>query len=369
VPVVSVNVTQLVTRVARVLPQNLVQLAMREADRYRGWFRTDADTLGDELGEWLGASTNAVRSARNREARTMVALGDFLKDAPERGVYAVCVGADSVNKEDAKLVCVTDIGLSARRGGGEVTVWVTSLSEGAAKAGRTVQLYAPNGAELARGVSDARGGGRLVGPRGKEPFLLAAQAEGGDGTFLVLNAPGERTAGTREFLAPQTCEAFVMTDRGIYRHGETLFAQALIRDGEGRAPAPFPSVLEAVRGDGTVVAASLPVVSDPLGAVTAEMAIPEFWRSGRYGVRVRLPGREGKVLGESHVLVESFVPPQIRVALEGLPASVTNGAELAFSVRAAGRAGRSATRRRARRRGAWRRAGRRWTRTGKARSP
>ena len=40
------------------------------------------------------------------------------------------------------------------------------------------------------------------------------------------------------------------------------------------------------------------------------------------------------VLGETHVGVESFVPPQIRVSLDGLPASVTNGADLAFSVKA-----------------------------------
>ena len=332
IPVMSVNVTQIVTRVARVLPQNLVQLSMREADRYRGWFRRDPKTLGNELGDWFPEHTNAVRAARNKEARTMVALGDILKGAPQRGVYAVCVTADDVDYDDSPsmLVCVSDIGLSARRGEDEVVVWVTSLSEGAAKSGRAVQLYAPNGAELARGKSDAQGIVRLAVPKDKEPFLLAAQVDG-DETFLVLN--NRESSPTRPFLKPRECEAFVMTDRGIYRHGETLFVQTLLRDAEGRAPETFPLLLETVRGDG-VVTASVPVTPDALGAATAEVPVPEFWRSGQYRVRARLPGDEGKVLGETRVSVESFVPPQIRVSLDGLPASVTNGAELAFSVKA-----------------------------------
>ena len=330
VPVASINATQLVTRVARVLPQNLVQLAMRETDRYQGWFRSDAETLGDELGEWLGIHTNAVRAARNQEARTMIALSDLLRNAPQRGVFALNVAANDGGGSSSKLVCVTDIGLSARRGDGEVIVWVTTLSDSAAKAGRAVQLYAPNGAELARGVSDAQGIVRLPVKKGKEPFLVTAQADG-DETFLTLT--DRETSPTRPFLKPQECEAFVMTDRGIYRHGETLFVQTLLRNGEGRAPVPFPSVLEVVRGDGTVVA-SVAVTSDEFGAVTAEVPIPEFWRSGGYQVRARLPGDGGKVLGQTRVVIESFVPPQIRVSLANLPASVTNGAELAFAVKA-----------------------------------
>lgn len=331
VPLSSMNVTQSVARLARVLPQNIVQLAMREQDRYRGYSYTNARHVGDELGEWVAVSTNRLANTKNREQRTLLPLSDILPKGEQRGVFAVSLQKNDSEEEAAsKLICITDLGVSALHNDRSVTVWVNSLSSGHPLADCEVQLYAPNGSEVVRGRSDAQGVVELTVPNGKDPFLLAAQLAA-DSTFITLDCA--ETGSERTYLKERECEAFVMNDRGIYRHGETIFTQALLRDAHGVAVPEIPVVMEIVRSDGSVVA-SQTVVSDALGSVSMRKEVPQVWRSGRYNVHVKLPGNDGRTLGASRVLVESFVPPQIRVALQGLPTSVTNGTELSFAVSA-----------------------------------
>ncbi|MCX7005893.1 MAG: hypothetical protein NTY53_01335, partial [Kiritimatiellaeota bacterium] len=86
-------------------------------------------------------------------------------------------------------------------------------------------LYAENNSELARGTSDASGLVKLAFAKGAKaavPFLVVARA-GNDLSFLPLEKTGVTQAGEtggRAYLA-EGYEAFVFSDRGIYRPGET----------------------------------------------------------------------------------------------------------------------------------------------------
>lgn len=336
VPVLAVNTPYVESALARVLPQNLVQYAMREGGHYSGWWRDDATALAQELMAREVVRTNRVTAARDEEQRLLLRLSDY-GQGPVRGVYVLRVDAPDTEPR-SRLVCVTDLGLSARSDGDAVTVWVTALRSGRPAPGARVDLYGRNNLLWAAGVSDEQGLVRLArrADEGDPLLVLAQSADGRDLSVLPLtdsSAVEQRCEASRGYPARGVCEAYVLCDRDIYRHGERVFVQALLRLADGKPPAPFPVVLHVVKPDGRTFK-TVPAMPDALGVAVAEVVMPEYLPSGTYTFALRLPG-EGAVLGERKVLVEAFVPPQTRVKLSELPAAVRVGEELAFTVSAA----------------------------------
>ena len=333
VPVLAVNAPQVVSSLARVLPQNLVQYAMREAKYYNGWWRDDPSELAQELTVQAVVRTNAVTAARDQEQRLMLRLSDYGQE-PVRGVYVLQVEAQNV-RPCSRLVCVTDLGLSVRADPEAVTVWVTTLRTGLPAPEVRVELYGRNNLLWAQGSSDAQGLVRLKRKADEgQPFLVLAQTrDGRDMAVLPLtdsNEVEQRVEASRAYPETGACEAFLLCDRDIYRHGESVFVQALLRKADGKPPAPFPVVLHVVKPDGRTFK-TYPLMPDALGAAVTQVTLPEYLPSGTYSFELRLPG-EGAQLGERSVMLEAFVPPQIRVKLSELPASVRVGAELSFKV-------------------------------------
>ena len=79
--------------------------------------------------------------------------------------------------------------------------------------------------------------GLARGEGGLAPALLIAERRKGDYAFLSLKAPAfdltDRGVAGRD--APAGLDAFVYTERGVYRSGETVQVTALLRDGQGIA--------------------------------------------------------------------------------------------------------------------------------------
>jgi uncharacterized protein YfaS (alpha-2-macroglobulin family) len=333
VPVLAVNTPRVVSSLARVLPQNLVQYALREAGFAAGWYRGDPSALAQDLTLHASVRTNDVTAARDQEQRLTLRLGDYGQE-PVRGVYLLEVGAPDVESR-GRLVCVTDLGLSARADQEAVTVWVTALRTGRPAPDVRVELYGRNNLLWAQGVSDAQGLVRLNRKADEgEPFLVLARTRDGlDLSVLPLtdgNEVEQTCEAARGYVEPGRCEAFLMSDRDIYRHGENVFVQALLRKADGRPPAPFPVALHVIKPDGRTFK-TCPLMPDALGAAIAQVTLPEYLPSGTYGFELRLPG-DGALLGERRVMLEAFVPPQIRVKLLDLPASARVGDELSFTV-------------------------------------
>ena len=341
VPLAAVNVRECNVTARPLLRRNLVHFAMREAGRFSSTYVDDARDAADQL---TGTASNRVvrfPDRRNETQRMPVDLRDF---AADRALGAWLVTADARDVPPAhRLVVVTDLGLSVKRGRNGALVWVTSLRDAAPVAGAKVTVLGNNNAELGQAISDADGLASvpLRDEAEVEPFLAVAE-KGGDLSFLRL--PGsevvqEKDVDGRPYLAAGF-EAFVFTDRGIYRPGETVHVKALVRNREMQAPGPFPVVLRVRRPDGRLVR-DLPSMLDDLGAAEAAVRIEEFLPTGLYSLELAMPGTF-KVLGEATVAVEDFVPPQIETTA-ALPAGrLAPGAGIGISATARHLFGRAA---------------------------
>jgi len=266
----------------------------------------------------------------NTEQRSFIHLSTQIPQA-QRGVFLVVLSSEQA-KMKSRLVCITDIGISVRAEPQAYTLWVTSLGKGTPAPDHIVKLYGRNNALLAQGATDKDGFARLkFNEKDGDPLLMVvASPSNEDFTFLALsdkNQVEQMTKTTERYLKPKTSEAFIFTDREIYRHGETVFAQALLRTQDNTPPTPFPVILQIMKPNGKVFK-TLPLMADTRGCVTAEITMPDYLPSGTYRTQLTLPGTDATILGQNRFSLESFVPPQIRVKHLELPASVNTGEKL-----------------------------------------
>jgi len=338
-PIKTVSLTQMVARLSPVFENNLVQLAQRESEYY-GFRGRGIHFLADKA----QVVTNMLLPSRNgEEVKTFLNLRALAGETP-RGVYWLELSGKAASG-DHRLIVVTDLGIAARTFSGGALVWVNSLQTAEPVSEASVTVYAQNNQVLARGVTDAEGLLRLEWSKDgdSKPFLLTVERDG-DLSYMELNrtsvGQGEGLGGVPYLMAGKL-EAAVFSDRGVYRPGETVFMQALVRDAQMQAPQPFPVLLRVRRPDGRIFQ-DIPVELDAYGSVETTVVLPEYLPTGRYSLELAMPGTF-TVLGKTSIALEDFVPPQIRVEVEPPPEPGQAGDLFVFGVRSSHFFGRSAS--------------------------
>src|SRR5262249_30271898 len=145
--------------------------------------------------------------------------------------------------------------------------------------------------------------------------MLIANDSGGDYAFLSLKAPAfdltDRGVSGRP--VPVGLDAFVYTERGVYRSGEMVQVTTLLRDGQGMAALKVPLTLGVQRPDGGESGRG--VVPDEgrgghaLSVALVSSAPPGTWRVRAFADPKRPP------VGEATFLVEDYVPDRIEFDL------------------------------------------------------
>ncbi|MWL75221.1 hypothetical protein GQM09_33120, partial [Escherichia coli] len=132
------------------------------------------------------------------------------------------------------------------------------IENGGAQAGVDVVLLNDKGQTLAQAASD--GDGHAVLQTDKEAALILARKEG-QTTLLDLNLPALDLAEFAIAGAPGFSKQFFMFGpRDLYRPGETVILNGLLRDSDGKPLPDQPVKLEVLRPDGQVART---VVSQP----------------------------------------------------------------------------------------------------------
>jgi uncharacterized protein YfaS (alpha-2-macroglobulin family) len=334
IPVLAMNVRELVFRAAPILPANLVQLVMRESGRYQQYYGDGVLDWTDRLTAAGVATTTTVATALNQEARLPLDLHPLLGAAPS-GAFVVSAWSEE-GDSDHQLVVVTDIGLSARHARNGWLVWANSLREARPLPDTEVVLYAENGAELGRATTGLDGTAFLGVAESEEdeaqPVVLLAHREHDSSYLKLTDTRLPAPAGGQLPYLSGAYEASVFTDRGIYRPGETLHARALVRDRRLACPEPFPAVFRIRQPDGRIFR-TVPVTLNEFGAAELTSDLPLYLPTGRYQVELCLPGTFA-LLGEADLALEDFVPPQVRLSLQAAAARLSAAEPVTIALQA-----------------------------------
>ena len=340
IPLVSVNTASVAVEVYRIGDRNLLNTVLGY-DFQRALDRYDLDRLTEERGERVWKGEMSVEQTLNTEITTAFPINDAIGvRAP--GVYAmVAKPANQIGDEYESLATqwfiVSDLGLTAFSGGDGVHAFVHSLESTKPQGAVEVRLISRGNEVLAtRRTGDgghvqfeanlARGEGALA------PAMLVAATETGDYAFLSLKAPAFDLSdrGVSGRAAPAGLDAFVFTERGVYRSGETVQITALLRDGKAIAVEGVPLTLVVERPDGVeyrrAVLADQGLGGRALPVVLVPSAPTGTWRVRAYTDPKRPP------VGEASFLVEDYVPDRLEFDLASKAKAVSASAPAELTV-------------------------------------
>jgi len=342
-PLESVNVERARLVLYRVGERNL------SAPLEEGTFGQTLDTwsegrIAETVGEKLFEGTIAIAARRNRKVQTLVRLEDLLP-ALRPGLYvatAVPAGAEPEPwaGRATQWFTVSDVALTAVRGADGLTVVARSLAGAEPLPDVRLTLLARNNEPLAELATDARGrahipAAKLRGRGGNAPRLLVARRGEGELSFLELDRPPLDLVelGVDGRTPPGPLDAFLWTERGVYRPGETVHLGVLLRDARAEAVADLPVTLKLLRPDG-IEAERRTLPGDPLGGGTTRFEVATDAYSGVWTVTAHA-GADGPAIGSTSFVVEDFVPPRLELALQ--PASPRPDPARPIAVRVEGR--------------------------------
>jgi uncharacterized protein YfaS (alpha-2-macroglobulin family) len=143
--------------------------------------------------------------------------------------------------------------------------------------------------------------------------MLIATDANGDYAFLSLQDAAVRPERSRRLrrVVPAGLDAFVYTERGVYRSGETVQVTTLLRDGQGIAALNVPLTLVVERPDGVEYRRSV-VADQGVGGRALAVTLVSSAPTGTWRVRAFADPKRPPV-GEATFMVEDYVPRPARV--------------------------------------------------------
>ena len=338
IPVVSVNTPAVALEIYRIGDRNLLETVVgrefqRSLDRY------DLNRLTEERGSQVWKGEMTVEQTLNIDVTTAFPVDQAI-GALSPGVYVVVaqpVGAaqDDFDSLATQWFIISDLGLTAFSGNDGIHAFVHSLDTTQSKGAIEVRLLSRGNEVLAnKRTSDAghvqfeanltRGEGALA------PAMLIATDSKGDYAFLSLKAPpfdlSDRGVSGR--VVPAGLDAFVYTERGVYRSGETVQVTTLLRDGQGIAALDVPLTLVVERPDGVEYRRSV-VPDQGVGGRALAVTLVSSAPTGTWRVRAFTDPKRPPV-GEATFMVEDYVPDRLEfeLASKAKGVSKTNAAEI-----------------------------------------
>src|SRR6185369_2190186 len=322
IPVLTVNTAAVDISVYRVGDRNLIDTVLGY-DFQRGMSKFEGERLASERGAKVWSGQLAVEQKLNAEITTAFPVSEALKDIGA-GVYVMIASPKGSLGEDYEQLAtqwfiVSDLGLTAYGTHDGIDVFIHSLATAQPSASVEVRLIARNNEVLATKQTDKNGflhfdAGLARGEGGQSPAAIVAHASG-DYAFLSLKSPAFDLSdrGVAGRAVPDGLDAFVYSERGVYRTGETVHLTALVRDARGAAAQPSPVTLVIERPDGVEYRRT--VINDQgLGGRSWSVAIVATAQTATYRARAYTDPKRPPI-GETTFMVEDYVPDRIEFDL------------------------------------------------------
>jgi alpha-2-macroglobulin len=353
VPITTVNVEKLYVTVYRV-PDRLVSQIRRETLAERQAYPYELSQIRDSQGAKAWEGDLSVTGPKNATVTTLFPIGQAITER-KPGVYVLTAenaagrGKRRATDDDEdshdyqpqamQWVIDTDIGLTTMSGADGLHVFARALGSALPLPGVAVALIARDNDELARATTDADGHvrfdpGLLRGAGGSSPVAVMAYGSEGDFTFEDVTRPAFDLSdrGVDGRALPGPVDAYLYTERGIYRPRETVHIVALLRDRLADAM-PSTAITLIVRRPDGVEYRRVTLPDEAMGAQHYDFTLTETAAHGRWQADAYLDPK-GSAVGHVEFDVQDFVPQRLKVELTATAPSITPGEPIPVDVAA-----------------------------------
>lgn len=339
VTAVTRNLPALRLEIGRVLPEQLHHLAQFNEGSYG---QPELWNIGeDSLVERMEKRVQLPNGDPAKTHYEGIDVGEFFS-ADRHGVFLLSlrtlsedearltpeqtIANDAGQTMDSRLVVLTDLGIVAKRAlDGSREIFVQSLSQGSAVAGARVRVVARNGETLV--AEDTNAGGQASLPaldgftREKQPAMISVSL-GEDLSFLPWSSYGRNldlsrfdVGGDANDVDGGMLKAYLFSDRGLYRPGDTVNFGYIVRPSDWSRPlAGIPLEIEFSDPRGSVVKRER-VALDATGFSAFSHTPPDSAPSGTWQATLYLIGERDSrtMIGSSTVQIREFMPDTLRV--------------------------------------------------------
>lgn len=331
-----INVPKVKITVFKVFENN-IQHFMRIGKQWN--WNYENDEYHDSYGYSLDEDYGKVISTREIDTRSLPRKGNIrlLKLSSDqleltsdmKGIYLVKV--ESTEKKwltDVQLVSYSDIGLIVKEGLDEFFVAARSIKTAEPLSGVNIRFVSRNNQQVYQATTDSKGIAWFKNVEKTIPgfkiSMISARREN-DFNVMLLNRSqvetsrfdvgGKRTAG-------QNYDVFIYGDRNLYRPGDSVYCNALVRSFRWETMMAVPVKFRVIAPDGKdfiIRRAQL----NKSGAAQLSFALPTAALTGSYIIEVL--SSNDVLIGNYRIGVEEFMPDRIKAEVKTDKSAYRNG--------------------------------------------
>lgn len=327
IPLTGVNVENVNIKVIRINDRALNEIANNNSASFleQFWGSYAIDQIQNSLGELVYEGSLVLGGNKNNTQTKQIPFSEIVKEI-KPGVYVIYAeetGAVFGDKARAtQWIVLSDFGLTSfSEGEGGILVNVRSLKTAEPLRDIELQLISYNNTILGKIKTDAEGVGYFDpaitrGKGGNRPLWILAYGPKGDFSILDLKQPGfdlsDRGVAGKKTQGP--LEAFLYSEQGVYRPGDTVHLNALLRNDNSDAVSKMPLTFIVQRPDEVEVARFV-ATGNEVGFYEKEVPLSSSARTGRWSILCYTDVKKDPI-GRLNFAVEDFVPSRILVKLE-----------------------------------------------------
>ncbi len=260
-------------------------------------------------------------------------LGDYMDRVAndKTGIFIIQVGAseNEANFSDRRLILVTNLGLIRKLNqDGTSVIFVSNLDTGTPASDIEIDVLGRNGNAIWSGRTDTNGQVNIPAlpwneyRNAREPVAIVARSDN-DISFIPYNAAYAQRVDYSKFdvdgaytYSDTPLSAYVFTDRGIYRPGESVTIGAIIKNNSFKSLSGVPVRIEISDARGrTILEKNISLQSDGLLDLTTPIATTA--PIGEYSIRIyslNVRAKPQDMLGSSSFQVAEFVPDTLKIS-------------------------------------------------------
>lgn len=305
-----------------------------EGEEYHSWESYRIDDYGDPIAE----KEYAVKDLPSTPGGYLIDMNFLDSRKAYSGIYIVEVSAsDKLWVRDSKVVSVSDIGLIARQSGNDIWVFANSIKTTQPLANTTLTLVSSNNQQVYTQTTNGEGLAVFKDLGANAPNFRVAMVSARSGDDFNYLSLGRNEVNTSRFdvggkyTRARPYDAYLYGDRDLYRPGDSLHLNAIVRAYDWQLVGSMPVRLTVTLPTGREMTTRQGTL-DAQGAFQASVALPAATPTGTY--TLELFTGDGQLIGSRSVQVEEFIPDRIKVDLKLSGATLSPGQKLEVSATA-----------------------------------
>lgn len=320
-------------QLGRVLPEDINHLISQTRGDIKSPHFTNYNFSDENISERFTEVKHLGRADSGKTQYATIDFSRYLKSGSEnRGLFFVKVESwdpekkRSTGKSDKRLILITDLGVLVKdNADGTHDVFVQSIQTGGPVPGARVDVLGKNGVSVFGGLTDADGRARCPKlsdfEHEKTPTVYLVK-RGADLSFLPyerserrlnlsrFDIGGEATSGE-----PGKLNAYVFSDRGIYRPGDEFHVGVIVKSADWKkqlAGIPLEAAITDARG---LEVKKQKISLSASGFEELKYQTEETAPTGNYTASIYIikDGKRGALLGSVSVRVEEFLPDRLKI--------------------------------------------------------